>query len=97
MTKKYRSDAFAAIHETMEALHEAGVVNTQTMREFDAACLTPILALKQAAKTLTELESGQPSLAAETTQWVEAPLTSDDDADFNAEEFERKFSKAQPL
>jgi len=42
MTKKYRSDAFAAIHETMEALHEAGVVNKQTMREFDAACLPPI-------------------------------------------------------
>jgi putative transcriptional regulator len=42
MTKKYRSDAFAAIHETMEALHEAGAVNKQTMREFDAACLTPI-------------------------------------------------------
>ncbi|MDO8249226.1 MAG: DNA-binding transcriptional regulator [Rhodoferax sp.] len=42
MTKKYRSDAFAAIHETMEALHEAGAVNKQTMREFDAACLTPV-------------------------------------------------------
>lgn len=42
MTKKYRSDAFAAIHETMEALHEAGTVNKQTMREFDAACLTPV-------------------------------------------------------
>lgn len=42
MTKKYRSNAFAAIHETMEALHEAGAVNKQTMREFDAACLTPV-------------------------------------------------------
>ena len=42
MTKKYRSDAFAAIHETMEVLNEAGVVNKQTMREFDAASLTPI-------------------------------------------------------
>ena len=42
MTKKYRRDAFAAIHETMEALHEAGAVNKQTMREFDAACLTPV-------------------------------------------------------
>ena len=42
MTKKYRSDAFAAIHETMEALHEAGAVNKQTMREFNAACLTPV-------------------------------------------------------
>lgn len=42
MTKKYRSDAFAAIHETMDALHEAGAVNKQTMREFNAACLTPV-------------------------------------------------------
>lgn len=42
MTKKYRSDAFAAIHETIEALHEAGAVTKQTMREFDAACLTPV-------------------------------------------------------
>ena len=42
MTKKYRSDAFAAIHETMEALHEAGAITKQTMREFDAACLTPV-------------------------------------------------------
>ena len=42
MTKKYRGDAFAAIHETMEALHEVGAIDKQTMREFDAACLTPI-------------------------------------------------------
>ena len=42
MTKKYRSDAYAAIHETMEALREVGAINKQTMREFDEACLTPI-------------------------------------------------------
>lgn len=42
MTKKYRSDAFAAIHETMEALHDIEAVGKQTMREFDAACLTPV-------------------------------------------------------
>lgn len=42
MPKKYRSDAFAAIHETMEALHGAGAINKQTMREFDEACLTPV-------------------------------------------------------
>ncbi len=41
MTTKHRSDALAAIHETMEALHEAGTVDKQTMREFDADCLTP--------------------------------------------------------
>ena len=42
MTKKYRSEAFASIHETMEALHEVGAIDKQTMRDFDAACLTPV-------------------------------------------------------
>ncbi|MGC3874673.1 helix-turn-helix domain-containing protein [Halomonas sp. GXIMD04776] len=48
MTKKYRTEAFAAIHETMEALHEAGAVDKQTMREFDSACLTPVTPLAPA-------------------------------------------------
>ena len=42
MAKKYRSDAFAAIHETMEALHDVGAIYKQTMREFDDTCLTPV-------------------------------------------------------
>jgi len=42
MAKKYRSDALAAIHETMEALHEIGAVDKQTMREFDESCLAPV-------------------------------------------------------
>lgn len=42
MMKKYRSDAHAAIHETMEALRDIGAVEKQTMREFDDACLTPV-------------------------------------------------------
>ena len=45
MAKKYRSDAFAAIHETMEALQEVGAIEKQTMREFDDACLTPVQVL----------------------------------------------------
>lgn len=42
MAKKYRSEAMAAIHETMEALHDVGAINKRTMREFDEACLTPL-------------------------------------------------------
>ena len=42
MAKKYRGDAFAAIYETMEALHEIGAVDKQTMRELDEACPTPV-------------------------------------------------------
>ncbi|MBA1250965.1 helix-turn-helix domain-containing protein [Pseudomonas luteola] len=41
MPKKYRSDIFAAIHETAEGLHDAGVLTKTTMREFDEACLQP--------------------------------------------------------
>ena len=42
MGKKYRSEALAAIHETMEALHNVGAIDKRTMRRFDAACLTPV-------------------------------------------------------
>jgi putative transcriptional regulator len=42
MTKQYRSAVMASIHETAEGLHAAGVMDKQTMRKFDAACLTPV-------------------------------------------------------
>jgi putative transcriptional regulator len=45
MSKKYRSDAMAAIHETMEDLHKVDAIDKQTMRRFDDACLTPMLPL----------------------------------------------------
>ena len=48
MSKAYRSDAMAAIHETMEALHDVGAIDKRTMRRFDAACLTPIRPLEPA-------------------------------------------------
>src|SRR5271170_6913515 len=35
---KYRSDAFAVIHEAAEALHHVGAINKVTMREFDETC-----------------------------------------------------------
>ncbi|WP_457813650.1 helix-turn-helix domain-containing protein [Sinorhizobium meliloti] len=42
MAKKYKSEAMAAIHETMESLFEAGAIDKQTMREFDDTCLTAV-------------------------------------------------------
>jgi putative transcriptional regulator len=45
MVKRYKSEAFAAIHETMEALHEIDAVDKKTMREFDEACLTSVRVL----------------------------------------------------
>jgi putative transcriptional regulator len=40
--KTYKSEAFAAIHETAVGMHEAGVLDKQTMRSFDESCLTLI-------------------------------------------------------
>ena len=55
--KRYRSDAMAAIHETMEALHKIGAVDKQTMRHFDEACLTPVQSLTpRQIKALRERE-----------------------------------------
>jgi putative transcriptional regulator len=42
MCKKYRSDALASIHETMEALRDIQAIDEETMRRFDDACLMPI-------------------------------------------------------
>jgi len=38
-TGRYRSDAFAAVHEAAESLHPVGAINKMTMREFDRTCL----------------------------------------------------------
>lgn len=42
MTKRYKSEALAAAHETAVGLTEAGVMTKRTMRTFDELCLTPV-------------------------------------------------------
>ncbi len=42
MTQQHRNPVMASIHETAEGLHAVGVMNKQTMRKFDEACLTPV-------------------------------------------------------
>jgi putative transcriptional regulator len=39
---KYRSRLTAAIHETAAGLHRIGLMDKETMREFDASCLTAV-------------------------------------------------------
>ncbi len=41
-TKSYRNDIKAAIHQTASDLYESGMLDKQTMRQFDASCLTPV-------------------------------------------------------
>jgi putative transcriptional regulator len=42
MTKQYRSPVMASIHETIEGLHAADLMDKQTMRKFEEACLMPV-------------------------------------------------------
>lgn len=54
-TPQYKSEAFAAIHETMDALHQIGAIDKRTRRDFDATCLTPAVAMKPSEiRTLRE-------------------------------------------
>jgi len=47
--KQYKSEAFAAIHETMDSLHQIGVIDKTTMRDFDTACLETVSEIKPKA------------------------------------------------
>ena len=38
-TRKFKSDAFEAIHGAVADMYRAGTVDKATMREFDASCL----------------------------------------------------------
>ena len=40
--KKYRSRISGAIHETAAGLHRIGLLDRETLREFDASCLTAV-------------------------------------------------------
>ena len=41
--RAYKSEAMAAAHEMAQGLHKIGLIDTRTMREFDDACLTPVM------------------------------------------------------
>jgi putative transcriptional regulator len=37
--RKFRSDAFEAIHSAVEGMYDAGTIDKETMRTFDKSCL----------------------------------------------------------
>jgi len=46
MRKQYKSEAFAAIHETMDSLHRIGAIDKKTMRDFDKSCLETVSGIR---------------------------------------------------
>ena len=47
--RKFKSDAFEAIHASAVALHKVGAIDKATLREFDESCLVvpPMIEPKQ--------------------------------------------------
>ena len=65
MSKQYRSKAMASIHETAEGLHAAGLMDKQTMRKFNEACLTPVRPMTaQEIRALREREGASQAVFA---------------------------------
>jgi putative transcriptional regulator len=44
--RKYKSDAYEAIHSSVAGMYRAGTIDKATMREFDEACLSVPTALE---------------------------------------------------
>jgi putative transcriptional regulator len=63
--RKFKSDAFGAIHSSASALYKVGAIDKATMRSFDEACLTapPALKPEQIKKLRLRLRVSQPVFA----------------------------------
>jgi putative transcriptional regulator len=63
--RKYKSDAFEAIHSSVSGMYRAGTIDQATMREFDEACLAvpPQIAPRQIKKIRQSQKVSQPVFA----------------------------------
>ena len=63
--RKFKSDAFEAIHASASALHKVAEIDKATMREFDASCLAapPLIAPKQIKRIREQAHVSQPVFA----------------------------------
>jgi len=53
--RRFKSDAFEAIHSSATALHKAGAIGKATLREFDLACVAVPAAIEpEAIKRIRE-------------------------------------------
>ena len=63
--RKFKTDAFAAIHESALALHGVGAIDKATMRKFDESCIakTPTFEATQIKQIRERAKVSQPIFA----------------------------------
>jgi putative transcriptional regulator len=69
--RRHTSSILAAVHESISGLHSIGAVSLETMREFDALCLSPVveLAPEQISALRQRERVSQPVFARYISQW----------------------------
>jgi putative transcriptional regulator len=81
--RKFKSDAFEAIHSSASALHRVGAISKTTMREFDESCLIESRAKPREPTDFRALLEHQRIDCAkvgdrrETSEWYGASFASD--------------------
>ncbi|WP_304164801.1 DNA-binding transcriptional regulator [Phenylobacterium aquaticum] len=63
--RKFKSDAFEAIHDAVAGMHRAGTIDKATMRDFDETCLTapPMIEPAQIKRLRESCHVSQPVFA----------------------------------
>ena len=63
--RRYKSDAFEAIHSAVAGMHRAGTIDKTTMREFDSACIArpPVIDPTQIKRLREKNHVSQPVFA----------------------------------
>lgn len=46
--RKFKSDAFEAIHDSVSGMYRSATIDEATMRDFDATCLSPLPTIEPA-------------------------------------------------
>ena len=61
--KHYKSDAFEAIHQTAQGLHDIGAIDKKTMREFDNYLTSVTYPAPKIVKAIEADEESKPPAA----------------------------------
>jgi putative transcriptional regulator len=73
MTRRYKSEMRAALHDTVEGLHRIGLVDKRTMRHFDERCLTKVD--KLSARQIVELREREGVSQKVFARYLNVPVT----------------------
>lgn len=73
MAKRYRTPVLASVHEMAADLHDVGILDKKTMKEFDESCLTPVK--KIAPRAICRLRNREKASQAVFARHLNVPVS----------------------